>query len=346
MSMYIYILSILALFSFFSKSKVLFLVSFLILLAVGGLRDFSVGTDTLNYLNLYQYGENTSFTKGIEWGYTLVQQFVYFYLGDYAYLVFIQMFLILFFFYRFIWRESENPLFSVFCFVSLYYWLYSLNTTRQYIAMPLVLIGFSYLIQGKVKKFVALVLCAMLFHTSAVFSLIVLFFYKPEGIVTKFLNKGVLILSFFIGITPLIPLVLGLFTSVFDALGLTGFSGYISEASEFRAVSFSLSRFLLTIYGCLILVFLDDKLPYVRIFIFGIILLNLFAFQPSIGRLAQYFVCIQIILIPNLPMYVKNARNVLPLQFFSVVYMLITFFYLLSANIGEVVPYKWGDLVG
>ena len=345
MSIYIYILFVLGIFSFFKKNKFLLFVSFLILLAVGGLRDFSVGTDTLNYFGLYQYGENTSFTKGIEWGYTLVQQFAYFCLGDYAYLVFIQMFLILSFFYIFILRESDNPLFSVFSFVCSYYWLYSLNTTRQYIAMPLVLIGFSYLIRGKVKPFIALVLCAMLFHTSAIFSLIVLLFYKPESFLSKFLNRGVLILSFFIGLTPLIPVVLGIFTNVFDTLGLTGFSWYISEVSEYRAGGFSLSRFLLTIYGCFIIILLDNRPLYVRIFIGGIILLNLFAFQPSIGRLAQYFVCAQIILIPNLSSYVKNERNILPLRLISVMYMLATFFFLLNANIGEVVPYKFGTLV-
>ena len=278
MNIYIAILFVLGIFSFFKKNRLLLFLSFLILLVVGGLRDFSVGTDTLNYLGLYQYGDNTSFTKGIEWGYTLVQQFVYFCIGDYAYLVFIQMLLILLFFYIFILRESNNPLHSVFCFVSLYYWLYSLNTTRQYIAMPLVLIGFSYLARGRVKPFIALVLCAMLFHTSAIFSLIVLLFYKPESFLSKFLNRGVLILSFFIGLTPLIPVVLGIFTNVFDTLGLTGFSWYISEVSEYREGGFSLSRFLLTIYGCLIFSTMGTKLFYVRILGLGIILLNLFAF--------------------------------------------------------------------
>lgn len=343
MGTYIYILIALGLFSFFTRNKILICVSFLLLLIVGGLRDFSVGTDTLNYLGLYEYGDDTSFTKGIEWGYTLVQQLAFLYLGDYAYLVFIQMLLILVFFYIFILRESENPLFSVFCFVSLYYWLYSLNTTRQYIAMPLVLIGFSYLLRDRIRPFIGFVLLAMLFHTSAIFSLVVLLFYKRDSSIL--INKGVLVLSFFIGLTPLIPLLMSAFTSIFDALGLEGFSMYISETSDFREGGFSLSRFLLTIYGCLILLLLDERLLYVRIFILGIILLNLFAFQPAIARLAQYFICIQIILIPNIPVYIKNERNVSPLRIISLVYMVITFFYLLSANVGEVVPYKFGSLV-
>lgn len=341
METYIYILILLGIFSFFRKNKVVICLSFLLLLIVGGLRDFSVGTDTLNYLNLYEYGDNTSFMKGFEWGYTLIQQFVYFYVGDYTFLVFTQMLLILLFFYIFILRESDNPLFSVFCFVGLYYWLYSLNTTRQYLAIPLVLIGFSHLNRDKVKPFIGFVLMAMLFHTSAFFALIVLVFRKD--IFSFLLGKGVLVLSFVIGLTPLIPVLLSVFVSVFDMLGLTGFSMYLSDTSDYRIEGFSVSRFLLTIYGCLILLLLDNKLLYVRIFIFGIILLNLFAFQPDVARLAQYFVCIQIVLIPNIPIYIRNEKNIFPLQLVSLVYMVITFLYLLNANVGEVVPYKFNQ---
>ena len=279
--------------------------------------------------------------KGFEWGYTLIQQFVYFYVGDYTFLVFTQMLLILLFFYIFILRESDNPLFSVFCFVGLYYWLYSLNTTRQYLAIPLVLIGFSHLNRDKVKPFIGFVLMAMLFHTSAFFALIVLVFRKD--IFSFLLGKGVLVLSFVIGLTPLIPVLLSVFVSVFDMLGLTGFSMYLSDTSDYRIEGFSVSRFLLTIYGCLILLLLDNKLLYVRIFIFGIILLNLFAFQPDVARLAQYFVCIQIVLIPNIPIYIRNEKNIFPLQLVSLVYMVITFLYLLNANVGEVVPYKFNQ---
>lgn len=341
METYIYILILLGFFSIFKRNKLLICISFLLLLIVGGLRDFSVGTDTMNYLRLYEYGDNTSFMKGFEWGYTLIQQFVYFYVGDYTFLVFVQMFLILLFFYIFILRESNNPLFSVFCFVALYYWLYSLNTTRQYLAIPLVLIGFSYLNEDKVKPFIGFVLMAMLFHTASFFSLLILLLRKD--MFSIFLGKGTLILSFVIGLTPLIPILLGIFVGFFNMLGLDGFSMYLSDTSNYRIEGFSLSRFLLTIYGCLLLLLLDNKVLFVRIFIFGIILLNLFAFQPDVARLAQFFVCIQIVLIPNIPLYIKNENNIIPLQVISVLYMIITFFYLLNANVGEVVPYKFNE---
>lgn len=341
MGTYICILILLGIFSFFRRSKVVICISFLLLLIVGGLRDFSVGTDTINYLNLYELGDNTSFMKGFEWGYTLIQQFVYFYVGDYTFLVFIQMLLILLFFYIFILCESDNPLFSVFCFVGLYYWLYSLNTTRQYLAIPLVLIGISYLNRDRVKPFIGFVLLAMLFHTSAFFALILLFLRR--NIFSLFLGKGTLALSFVVGLTPLIPVLLSVFVRLFDMLGLDGFSMYLSDTSDYRIEGFSLSRFLLTIYGCLILLLLDNRILYVRIFIFGIILLNLFAFQPDVARLAQFFLCIQIVLIPNIPIYTKNKKNIFPLQLISVVYMVITFFYLLNANVGEVVPYKFNQ---
>lgn len=340
MNTYVYVLLTLGVFSFFKKNRMLLLASFILLLVVGGLRDFSVGTDTLNYLSLYNYGDNSEFTRGFEWGYTAVQMLVFFYLGDYAFLVFIQMLLILTFFYIFILRESENPLFSVFCFVGLYFWLYSLNITRQYIAMPLVLIGFSYLNRDRVKPFIGLVLLAMLFHTSAFFALLILPFYKKHFSVLA--GESFLILSLFIGLTPLMPWLMNLFVGMFDILGLDSFSWYISDTSEYNAEGLSLSRFLLTLYGFFLLLLLDGKSLYMRIFIVGIIMLNLFAFQPAIGRLAQFFTCVQIVLIPNIPLYIKNKRNIIPLQLISVVYMLVTFFFLLSGNIGGVVPYKFG----
>ena len=81
------------------------------------------------------------------------------------------------------------------------------------------------------------------------------------------------------------------------------------------------------------------------ILVIGVGMLNLFSFQPVIGRLAQYFTIIQIIIIPSLPSLVIKKTNNQALVLGSLAYMCLTWLYLISSNVGEVVPWKYGGLL-
>lgn len=53
----------------------------------------------------------------------------------------------------------------------------SLNMMRQWIAMSIIFLGFTYLVGGSKKKYCAFLAVALLFHTSAIIGIVVLFIY-------------------------------------------------------------------------------------------------------------------------------------------------------------------------
>lgn len=81
------------------------------------------------------------------------------------------------------YSRQINFAFSMFVYLSTQY-IYSLNSMRFAIAIVLILIGYTYLIQNKTTPFVVIVFFASLFHLSSLFCLAMVFLkrYKYKGI--------------------------------------------------------------------------------------------------------------------------------------------------------------------
>lgn len=73
-------------------------------------------------------------------------------------------------------RKPYSICFGMFVFYCMFYNT-SLNMMRQWIAMAIMFLGFSYLINSKKKKYCAFILVACLFHTSAIVGIAVLLVY-------------------------------------------------------------------------------------------------------------------------------------------------------------------------
>ena len=150
-------------------------------------------------------------------------------------------------------------------------------------------------------------------------------------------KKQILLLSitFVVGLTPIVQQGMA-FTLHFlpDYL-----YQYILE-SEKTGTGFPFSRFLLTSYAIALVALLKEKTLNVKLLMLGICLLNLFDFQPVIGRIAQYFTIIQIAIIPNIRVLIKRKKNAKALKIASFIYMFVVWIYLLLNNVAEIVPYK------
>lgn len=70
------------------------------------------------------------------------------------------------------YKKSYNPWFSIFFYTSFTLYHFAFSGIRQAMAISVVCIGFYYLLEGKTKFFVALVLIATGLHISAIVSLI------------------------------------------------------------------------------------------------------------------------------------------------------------------------------
>jgi hypothetical protein len=307
------------------------------MLIVGGMRDPSVGTDSLNYMRLFNQSEVdiSSLTHANEPLYMLIMFLMIITGWGYEGLQFLCMAIILIGLFFVVSKWSDWPLFSILCYVLLYYFFYSFNTVRQYLAIPFVLMFFYYLNHQMKKKSLICIVLAALFHYYAIIAILAFLLYRWK--LTKEMMIIMMMSTFMIGATPVVQSL---------ALRLSHYSTYLAyyaqDSSFYRESLFSFSRLLLNIYAILLILWLYNKDSMLTILVFGICFLNIFAFNPSLGRLAQYFTIIQIIIIPSIPKTCKNKSMVKMVSICSLLYMIITWAWLIKSNAGEVVPWIYG----
>lgn len=339
MEVYLLVAFILILLCIGKSSKFKLAVSFLLLLIIGGFRDVSVGTDTKNYAMLFDsYGSDVSMMyHATEPLFLLIQFLVAKMGGGYEIMLLIIMAVILGTIHFYAHLVSKSSLYVILSFFLLYFYFYSFNTMRQYMGMGFCLIAFYYLSKKKVKRYFLFIFIAFLFHATA---LVGLFAYILNKIKLN-KKKQILLLSitFVVGLTPIVQQGMA-FTLHFLPEYLYQ---YILE-SEKTGAGFPFSRFLLTSYAIALVALLKEKTLNVKLLMLGICLLNLFDFQPVIGRIAQYFTIIQIAIIPNISVLIKRKKNAKALKIASYIYMFVVWIYLLLNNVAEIVPYKMNPI--
>lgn len=109
----------------------------------------------------------------------------------------------------------------------------SLNMMRQWIAMAILFMAFSYLILGERKIYYILTLVACLFHTSAVMGFVISFIYRyctktrESFRISNFkLYQGLAPIKIFVyGCIALLSL--SIIALILDRIGLSKYSGYI-----------------------------------------------------------------------------------------------------------------------
>lgn len=334
MTEYILLIIVLAVLCAYGRSKWALLLAFIMLLVIGGMRDVSVGTDSKNYMEYFEQFLNdpTNLYHTNEPLYLLLQFIAMFAGWGYGGLQFMSMLIMLSALFFVIYKWSVNPVYSVLCYVLLYFFFYSFNTTRQFLAIPFVLLSYYNLINKRWLYYFLCVLAAAMFHYVAVVCLLAvpLYYLNLRRDIWIILLVG----TFLIGTTPLAQYVTQLLAQY------TSFGDYASDSMEFRNSMFSLSRLLLNIYAiCLLYWFYEDDF-LVALLSVGVCMLNLFSFQPVIGRLCQFFTIVQIFIIPAIPVYDRQQKLFNSLAVGSIVYMVVAWLYLAASNIGEVVPWK------
>lgn len=330
--MIVYILLLLFLLAslLFVNNKHFAFVVFLVLFLLFVLRDISVGTDTVNYLDIYNGEKDTfSLVKGNEYGYSFINFLVFTYFGDFRFVLCIVSLLILFPLYVSLKKESRFIVLSICFYVSLFYYANSLNIMRQSIAMSFSLLAYTYIDSRKWRHYSIYLFIASLFHTTALFLFPLYFVNKIK--VYRFTFILILLLTFYIGSSNAIAPIL-FWLNAFDL-----YSVYTDVNLSMQ--SYSLTRFLLNLLLISILLFADVKDKYIKIFYISVVLLNIFSAVPYIARFAQYLSIVQIILFANIKL-INNRYNILFILVL-LLYSIVVYLFMLKNNIGEVVPYAF-----
>lgn len=338
MFVYFILFYLLSLLCAFKEKRWPLIISFISLLVVAGFRDQSVGTDTKNYENLLDsYGtEIDMMYHAKEPLYLLLHYFVAYNGWGYSTLMFLSSAIVLTLLYVFTIKESPKANYTILCFFLLYYYFYSFNTVRQFQAMMFVLLAWHYQVRKKYKLYYTFIILGVCFHLTGLIGFLSLIIDRTKLSANK--QTVCLLLSYFIGLTPIVKSIL----SVIFVFLPGEFYAYISGSDD-RELTMSLSRFLLTLYVATLINLLRGNNIWLKLLFWGVLSLNLFAFQPVIGRITQYFTIVQIIIIPLIPCLIRYKKYSQMLVLGSFVYMVTVWLYLLLANTAEVVPYKFGN---
>lgn len=316
------------------NKRIFLALAFLIPLLVGGLR-YRVGTD---YMNYYGYYKNAEY---IDTGFYMLSSIARCF-GDVQVMFFIYNALTLLFIFLGLGNINKKyrPL-AYLCFLFLFFTT-SFNAMRQMLAVGIVFFSYKYAIDKKVVPFVILIVIAMLFHSTALFGLIL---YPLLNLKRKSVKAVISIVALVI------------------ALNYQGFIGLISNISLFEhysmyqtysdGIEFSNTSFIVELFALGYVLFskkrisADDKKfdKYLFIYLIGIILLSTGFYNPYLKRIALYFTISSIVLLPAIPCSCKIGKDKLVNQIIIIGFVISKFViqaYFLGQS--DIIPYNFVGL--
>lgn len=188
---YIYFLSILGYmfidiaFRRYRPKKFLMILMTIQFVLLVGFRDVSVGTDTINYFEIFNYLETENFSafwQGTTEKHTYVFRFINFIVwklgGSFQLLLVIVAAMAVIPVMNYIYKNSKDYILSVLIYFSFNYYLWTFITIRQSIAYGLALLSIQYIKKRKLKPFLIIMLLSSGIHISSLFFIPAYWLYK------------------------------------------------------------------------------------------------------------------------------------------------------------------------
>ncbi|MCT0020853.1 EpsG family protein [Weissella cibaria] len=329
------------------------------LFIITGWRNYAVGTDTINYVSLFNYfGSSVNDINffdlvgmvhaRFEYGYILLNKIVFYFTNNPRWLLIIFAFISYYVLFLFIKKLSIDPYLSVTMFVCLGYMAMTMNTMRQGIAVAFVMLAYISLLKYHSSLLcIVFVFCAFLFHKTALFFLVVLIFKNWQY--TKINVVRIMIISL------VIAAIYGKFENVINQINYTDYansnitSGYLGIILNIMLLIYFLvvgyiankhgSSGLLTKYYSQIN---QNILPILIITSIGVYVIS-FNFS-QLTRIASYFELAAIIYVPNSLKEIKDNKLYTFLKLLTYIILLIYFFVilLLRPHWTNITPYIFG----
>jgi len=275
---------------------------------LSGLRHITIGEDTHNYSIIFDRTIGVSILDlfgdikmlfvgdiiGVEPGYYLFQKLVQLVFPDYRFFLFVVAILFSASLGVWIYRYSKDPLVSFLIYSTLFYHFFAFTGFRQTIATAVVvMIGYKYIQQRKMKQFIILTLIAFTIHKSAI--LFLPFYFIANSHVTR---KHILftLVLFPILMVFRVPIALKI-------IQLSGYHQY--ELFEGAGTyNFTLMLLLVTIVSMWKMKYIISNNPSAKHFfnaiIIALLLTPLTWVNPSAMRAVQYYSLFLMLLIPEI----------------------------------------------
>lgn len=236
--------------------------------------------------------------------------------------------------------ENKQPVWfgmAVYYFVS---YNQSLNMMRQWITMAFLLYGFQFLRDGKYKRYVAIMLVALLFHYSAVFGVVVLFVYHSVVTEDKTSAKWRTMVLATIGVAMLAGI--NMIAVILSRLGIK-YAGYITGSFVLmpRQLLYRLPILMLFVFQWKKLK-TDNQLAYFYLvmIIYDLLTSQLTSITENTGRISLFFSEYYMLAYPAACEASKRRNNKMIMKCAVLCYILIYWMYIYAiGGSSETVPY-------
>lgn len=313
-----------------TNKRIFIVVSFIIPMLIGGLR-YNVGTDYMNYLNAYQNNEN------IDIGFSIFSRIARIF-DDFKVLFFMyNFFTLLFLFIGLENVKNENRSKAYFIFLFLYYTT-SFNAMRQMLAVSIIFCAYKYVYKNNFLKYSVMVLLASIFHTTAIFLLVLYPILKS----TKKWQQIIFILT-------LIVIILN-YQYLLSLLTKIPIFSHFEIYNEKVVAEFSNKSLYLELLFCIFIYLHKSKIinydkinsVYLYIYTMGVLFSFIGFINPYVKRFAIYLLMPNISLLSAIPeLYIKRENKFINTVLVSFLPLLkfVILIYILKQS--KIIPYQW-----
>ncbi len=324
------------------NDKILYhsVIFFIFLLPVlfAGLRDGSVGTDTNNYIGMFQSDRVYS---SLEIGYLLLQETTRLFSNEYWVLLTLIAAIVVFFYYKTILILSRNHTISIFVFITLGTYLFFFNGARQGLAAAIFSFAIVAVVNKNYKRYYLWVAVAFLFHKSVLVTLP--FYYLLRK---KYSLKNLVIL---LGSLLIMVLVFSQLLTVLPDAMTSRYSQYIDRGRG--------GGLLLTIFHVIILSYFifmrqyisrsqkgiyDIYLNMVTIFTLIFVIVSVLGLDVNLLRMSLYFSLGSILIWPIIFKTMRKKLKPLVMLFFIIGHLM--FFYIYIGKMSNLYPFSFNSI--
>ncbi|WP_081280036.1 EpsG family protein [Vibrio natriegens] len=326
------------------------LLSFLGLIFLSSFRSSSVGTDTGNYLwiwnntptNLSDLLDKTTLYS--EFGFDFLSyltkylSIAFFDDSNIPFLMFISLIVVVLS-YSSIIKYSQYKVLSLFCFLMLGFYSFHYNGARQAIAIAIFLFSTRYILSGNVNKYLACLFVGFLFHKSILVCLPFYYFFR-QPLTVRMVSLIVFsscIMAF--SIQTLVDYASG-FDQRYSGYANSDFEGGGGITVVFNVVMFFWLLFVKKVNELESKLYDIAVLSMLIVSCLGVISVSLNLNPSGILRLTSYFAQFLIFALPLSIHSFKKRRDRLLVMLLSIVFM-VYYFYLTTKSFSGLAPYRF-----
>lgn len=325
----------------------------------------SVGNDSVNYYNAYynitQASSLFNIDSRLEKGYVFFNRIIGNLGFNYLEFQIIENIIIYFVLGLTIKKYSKSYALSIYCFLTMRMFFGTMNISRQYLAVIIILCSIESIKKQKPLKFILIIILASSFHTTAIVFLVMYPFSK-----IRWSNKNILFFCLAgIGIGIFFDKIVKLFINItgkYSGYLTSGYFKFENNTAIYFELAINLSFFLLAIFIRYykknnINNLVQSKMHYIRnaamnLDLNGIwfstvvltLICSIAGLQSTImSRIALYFSVFFVIYIPDILNTIKNRIFSILIELLIVFFLLLEFYIVMKyrPNWNMAIPYNW-----